>query len=84
MTAVTKQPSAEDRFVQGRADDKPLIILHDRQPPTEAEIQEGRFHALQSRDDEIKRLRAVLEQIASCDSHHAGDVVHIARQALKH
>jgi hypothetical protein len=33
--------------------------------------------------DEVERLRAALRLIASCQSHHPGDVVDIARNALK-
>jgi hypothetical protein len=32
---------------------------------------------------EVESLRAALKQIASCTSHHKGDVVDIARAALK-
>jgi hypothetical protein len=32
---------------------------------------------------EVERLRAALRLIASCQSHHPGDVVDIARNALK-
>lgn len=39
--------------------------------PTKAELR-----------DEIDRLRAVLRQIASCQSVHPGDVVDIAKRAL--
>ena len=32
---------------------------------------------------EIKRLRSALESIASCDSRYPGNVVDVAREALK-
>jgi len=33
-------------------------------------------------EEEVARLRAALEQIASCTSNCEGDIVHIARKAL--